>query len=136
VTEARLESVPVDPAEARVFVAQAKVFLRDGQSGAVADPSRQVLLHNAAIAASDGILLAAGWRVTPGDGSHVLRLEKAVELLGGGADLADRLDDARLARNDASYGASIPSVDDVEAAVDVTEELVTLADAYVIEAGA
>lgn len=129
-TDARVEAVPPDPREARVYLGQARTLLRDGEAADNADASRQILLHSAAVCACDAVLLAAGFRVTVGDGAHVLRLGKGTELLAAD-DLLDRLDDARLSRNESSYGAAIPSVDDVSDAVDVTRELVERASAFV-----
>jgi hypothetical protein len=93
-----------------------------------------VLLHNAAVAASDAVLLAAGWRVTSGDRGHVKRLEKAVDLLGETDDFADRLDDARMTRNEVSYAAALPAADDLAEAIAVTRDLVSAAETFVAAA--
>lgn len=50
-SEARIEAVPADAREARVFIGQARTFLRDGEAADNADVSRQVLLHAAAVCA-------------------------------------------------------------------------------------
>lgn len=132
-TEARIEAVPADPREARVFLARGKDFLRDGRAGDNTAASRQVLLHSAAVCACDAVLLAAGLRVTAGDRSHVIRLDKATELLDAD-DLLDRLDDARLRRNESSYGAAMPAAEDVAEAIEVTQELLDRASAFVADA--
>lgn len=55
---------------------------------------------------------------------HSARLLAAGELL-------DQLDDARLRRNDSSYGGVVPSVEDVGAAIEVTRDLIERAQAFV-----
>ena len=55
-----------------------------------------MLLHNAALSACDAILQAVGLRVTPGDRSHALRLESALQELDADTeDLFERLDALR-----------------------------------------
>ncbi len=76
-TEARVEKVYADRLDARTRLAQAEKFQTDAEARNLSTESRSVLLHNAAISASNAILQAAGVRVTSGDGSHLLRLDVA-----------------------------------------------------------
>ena len=90
-----------------------------------------MLFHNAAISACDGILQASGFRVTPGDGSHVLRLESALERLDHDTEeLLERLDSSRARRNEASYAAEFVSRASVSEAREATLELVELARGF------
>jgi hypothetical protein len=131
-TDARVEHVPVDTLRARGFLAQAKQFLADGGGSTISSPSRQVLLHNAAIAACDALLMVHGRRVTPGDGGHWLRLKEAQDLLQDDhGDLFDRLDESRMARNDVSYRAEFVLDEEVDAARRAVEELLEIAQSYV-----
>lgn len=82
-TESRVEQVHADRIGARVFLAQSEAFSEDANLSGLGSESRSVLLHNAAVAACDAILQAAGQRVTPGDRSHILRLEVALSHLDG-----------------------------------------------------
>lgn len=100
----------------------------DGLSAA----SRVILLHNSAISACDGILQAVGLRVTPGDRSHVLRLQSALEELDADTeDLFDRLDASRERRNEASYAVGFIARASVADAQEATTELVELARVFV-----
>jgi hypothetical protein len=86
------------------------------------------LLHNAAISASNAILQAAGLRVTSGEGSHLLRLETALEQLHQDTeDLLERLDASRSRRNEASYAAMLVAEASVEEAREGTAELIEAA---------
>lgn len=120
-TEARVEQVHADRIGARVFLAQSETFFEDANLSRLRSESRSVLLHNAAIAACDAILQTAGQRVTPGDRSHMLRLETALGHLDGDTEeLLERLDASRERRNEASYAAGfVPqaSIDDAHEAV-------------------
>src|SRR4051794_20010803 len=100
-TDARLEPVPADPATARIYLRQAERFLADGDQPSIAQESRQILYWQACISMLDALLLAAGRRVTPGAGGHMLRLEAADAVLAGRhSDLFERLDLHRDARHD------------------------------------
>jgi hypothetical protein len=120
-TEARVEQVHADRIGARVFLAQSETFFEDANLSRLRSESRSVLLHNAAIAACDAILQTAGQRVTPGDRSHILRLETALGHIDGDTEeLLERLDASRERRNEASYAAGfVPqaSIDDAHEAV-------------------
>jgi hypothetical protein len=80
-TDARVDTVYADRHGAREFLAQADRFLADAAIDGLSAESQSVLLHNATISACDAILQAVGLRVTPGDRSHALRLETALERL-------------------------------------------------------
>jgi hypothetical protein len=127
-TESRLEQVHADRIGARVLLAQSEAFFEDANLSGLGSESRSVLLHNAAVAACDAILQAAGQRVTPGDRSHILRLEVALSHLDGDTEeLLERLDASRECRNEASYAAGfVPqaSIDDAREAVAELVELV------------
>jgi hypothetical protein len=120
-TEARVEQVHADRIGARVFLTQSEAFFEDADLPRLRSESRSVLLHNAAIAACDALLQMAGQRVTPGDRSHVLRLETALGHLDVDTEeLLERLDASRERRNEASYAAGfVPqaSIDDAHEAV-------------------
>ena len=124
-TDARVEKVHADRVSSREHVEQATLFLEDAGMAGLSAPSRAVLLHNAAIAACDAILQAVGLRVTPGDRSHVLRLETALtELPVDTEDLFERLDASRERRNEASYAAGFISQASIVDAEEATMELV------------
>lgn len=130
--EARLEQVHADRVGARVFLAQSEAFLEDANRSGLGSESRSVLLHNAAIAAHDAILQAAGQRVTPGDRSHMLRLETALGHLDGDTEeLLERLDAARERRNEASYAAGFVSQASIEDAREAVTELIEFARQFV-----
>jgi hypothetical protein len=125
VTHARIRKIDPDRTLAERFLKQAKGFLSDGASAVVSRESRQVLLHNAAIAACDGVLAAEGFEVEGSEGGHGLRLEKAEKLLGGDLeDLFERLDSVRMTRADASYRAGLVADHDVDEAAVAVAELV------------
>jgi hypothetical protein len=87
-----------------------------------------VLFHNAAIAACDAILQAAGQRVTSGDRSHILRLETALGHIDSDTEeFLERLDASRERRNEASYAAAFVAQASIEDAREATTELVELA---------
>ena len=72
-----------------------------------------------------------GLRVTPGDRSHVLRLETALkEVHGDTEELLERLDASRERRNEASYAARFVAQASVADAREATAELVELARAF------
>src|SRR4051812_2891593 len=103
-SDARVEKAYPDRNGARVFLEQAETFLRDAVTTGLSSESQAVLLHSASICACDAILQAVGLRVTPGDRSHVLRLEAALDELDGETDeLLEALDASRARRNEASY---------------------------------
>jgi hypothetical protein len=105
VNEGRVEKVHADRLGARTHLEQSEKFQTDADADLSAE-SRSVLLHNAAVSASNAILQAAGLRVTSGDGAHMLRLETAVAQLHRDTDdLLERLDASRSRRNEASYAA-------------------------------
>lgn len=132
--EARVENVHADRAGARVFLAQSEAFLEDADLSTLKSESRSVLLHSAAIAACDSILQAAGQRVTPGDRSHILRLESALEHLDGDTEeLLERLDASRERRNEASYAAGFVSRASIDDAREAVAELVEFARRFVGE---
>jgi hypothetical protein len=131
-TEARVERVYADRIGARDFLAQSDEFLEDANCSRLRSQSRSILLHNAAIAACDAILQAAGQRVTPGDRSHILRLEVALSHLDGDTEeLLERLDASRERRNEASYAASFVPLASIEDAREAVAELVELARRFV-----
>jgi hypothetical protein len=122
-----VEEVYEDRMEARSFLTQAERFQSDADAQLSAE-SRSVLLHDAAVSASDAILRASGLRVTSGDGAHQLRLETAVEQLHHPpGDLMERLDTSRWARNEASYSAMSVAQASIEEAREATAELIELA---------
>jgi hypothetical protein len=133
-TDARVEKVYEDVVAAREFVTQAERFLTDASVEGLGAASRVVLLHNAAISACDGILQAVGLRVTPGDGSHIVRLEAALEQIDGDTEeLLERLDASRERRNEASYRAGFVGQASVSDAHEATVEVVRIARDFVGE---
>jgi hypothetical protein len=131
-TDARVEKVYEDRMGARVFLTQAETFLGDADAQDLSAPSRTVLLHNAAVSACDAILQAAGQRVTPGDGAHILRLETALDHLDSDTEeLLERLEASRVRRNEASYAAEFVAEASVVDAREATSELVELARGFV-----
>ncbi len=132
-TEARVEKVYADRMGAREsFLSQANEFFTDASCSRLGSQSRSVLLHNAAIAACDAILQAAGERVTSGDRSHILRLEAALGHLDGDTEeLLERLDASRERRNEASYAASAVPLASLDDAHEAVAELIQLARRFV-----
>jgi hypothetical protein len=127
VTDARLERVYADRVGAREFLDQAEGFLSDADAPGLSAASRTVLLHSAAICSCDAILQAVGLRVAPGDRSHLLRLEAALDQLDGNTEeLFERLDAARARRNEVSYTAGFVADASLEDARESTVELVSL----------
>jgi hypothetical protein len=130
VTDARVEKVYVDRVRAREFLDQADQFLADAGITALSVESQSVLLHNATVCACDAILQAVGSRVTPGDRSHVLRLETALDQLDGDTEeLFESLDASRERRNEASYEAAFVPQASVADAREATAELLERARA-------
>jgi hypothetical protein len=128
VSDARVEKVFEDRVSAREFVQQAEAFFADAEAASLSAPSRAVLLHQATVSACDAILQSAGLRVTPGDGSHVLRIEAALEQLDGNTEeLLERLDASRARRNEASYAAGFVAEASLADAREATAELLELA---------
>lgn len=133
-TEARVEKVHADRLGARTYLAQAEQFQTDADASDLSTESRSVLLHNAAVSASNGILQAAGLRVTSGDGSHAIRLETAIAQFDHDTDdLLERLDASRSRRNEASYAAMLVSQTSVDEAREATAELIELARDFLRE---
>jgi hypothetical protein len=123
-----VEKVFEDRVSAREFVQQAEAFFADAEAASLSAPSRAVLLHQATVSACDAILQSAGLRVTPGDGSHVLRIEAALEQLDGNTEeLLERLDASRARRNEASYAAGFVAEASLADAREATAELLELA---------
>jgi hypothetical protein len=128
VNAARVEKVHADRLGARTHLAQAEKFQTDADAAELSAESRSVLLHNAAISASNAILQAAGLRVTSGDGAHLLRLETALaQMQHDTSDLLERLDASRSRRNEASYASMLVAQASVDEAREATIELVELA---------
>jgi hypothetical protein len=132
VTDARVEKVYEDRITAREFLAQADLLFADAGEATLSAPSQAILLHNATVCACDAILQAVGLRVTPGDRSHALRLETALDQLDGDTeDLLESLDASRERRNEASYAAVIVPQASVADAREATSEMIELARAFV-----
>lgn len=133
-TDARIEKVYVDRVTAREFLEQAELFLADVDEATLRAPSKAVLLHNAAVCACDAVLQGVGMRVTPGDSSHALRLETALDQMAGDTEeLLERLDASRERRNEASYAAGPVAQASLEDAREATGELIELARAFVAD---
>lgn len=131
-TDARVEKVYEDRVSAREFLAQADLFLADADTATLSAPSQAILLHNATVCACDAILQAVGLRVTPGDRSHALRLETALDQLDSDIEeLLESLDASRERRNEASYAAAFVPEASVADAREATAEIIELARAFV-----
>jgi hypothetical protein len=130
---ARVEEVHADRVAAREYIASAERFRGDANLRGLGPESQLVLLHNATIAACNGILQVVGSRVTSGDRSHALRLETALEQLPGDTDeLLERLDASRERRNEASYATSAFVADAIlTEAHESVDELLELARSFV-----
>lgn len=130
-TAARVDTVYADSVRAIEFWRQAERFAGDAEVTDLDPTSQAVLLHNAAISACDAILQAAGLRVTPGDGSHALRLETALgEIEEDTEELLERLDASRARRNEASYAAGFVPAASLADAREATAELLGLARSF------
>lgn len=129
-TEARVENIYEDRVRAREFLGQADRFLLDADCATLSVESRSVLLHNATVCACDALLQAGGLRVTPGDRSHVLRLETALEQIDSDTeDLFEDLDASRERRNEASYAAAVVSQASIADAREAVTDLLKRAHA-------
>lgn len=131
-TDARVDRVEPDVWAARAFLEQAQRLLQDGAEERISPEGRQILLHGAVVAGCDAILAVNGRQIVGSDGGHRLRLATAQSLLPQDLDeLFERLDDARMDRNEASYAAALLPTDVVEEALSAVGELVGLANAHV-----
>jgi hypothetical protein len=130
--KAQIERTEADPWAALEFLGQARRFLRDGRIERLSDEGRQVLLHNAAVAACDAILAINGLEVAGSEGGHALRFEEAHKRLGKGhSDLFERLEDGRDRRIEASYRAGSLDGTGVDVALDAVSELVDLTEGLI-----
>lgn len=128
-TEARLERIQPDPWLASAFLDRANQFAVDGARADLTVESRQILLHNAVIAACDSVLAITGHEVVGSDGGHQLRLEKVERILPGDhALMFERLDELRALRHQVSYAAAPVVLPEADEAVAAVEELIGLAD--------
>jgi len=101
-----VEKVFEDRVSAREFLLQAEGFLADADAASLSAPSRAVLIHQATVSACDAILQSAGFRVTSGDGSHMLRIQAALEQVDGNTEeLLERLDASRAPQRSVLRGA-------------------------------
>jgi hypothetical protein len=131
VADARLRKIAPDATLAGAFLDQAKTFLADGAKADNSSSSRQVLLHNAAIAACDAVLAVGGLEVQGSAGGHALRLDEAQRQLGEGLDdLFENLDLMRLTRADVSYRAGFAGPSSVDEALMTVTMLVQHAEEY------
>lgn len=134
--EAELTRIHPDARLAQSFLSHARGFLRDGENDSLGRSSRQVLLHNAVIAACDATLSIEGFRVVGSEGGHVLRLEKTEELLGDGLeDLFEQLHAVRLARAEVSYAAGFVPPSELDEALLAVERLIEHVADYLGQAG-
>jgi len=132
VTDARVETVHEDRITAREFLAQAETLLADAGTRRLSTPAQSLLAHQASVCACDAILQAAGLRVTPGDGAHVVRIHAALDQLDGDTeDLLDDLDASRERRNEASYAAMPVAEASASEAREATAELIERARRFV-----
>jgi hypothetical protein len=132
--EAESERVPADPGTARVFIARAGDFLADGDRPGMSAAGRQVIYWQSCITAMDAILMAAGRRVTGGEGAHALRLTEAERLLPTDhRDLFESLDGHRSLRHDASYHAGVVSSAEAKSLRSRASELLNAAAAFCSE---
>ncbi len=106
--------------------------MNDSAIAGLSAESQIVLLHNATVAACDAILQAAGFRVTAGDRSHILRLETALDQLEQDTEeLLEALDASRERRNEASYAAWFVAEASASDAREATAELIELARSFI-----
>jgi hypothetical protein len=132
VTDARVEKVYADRVGAGEFLAQAELLLADADTASLSAASKAILLHNATVCACDAILQAVGLRVTPGDRSHILRLETALDQADDDTEeLLERLDASRERRNEASYAAGFVAHASVTDAREATAEIIELSRTFV-----
>jgi hypothetical protein len=128
-SEARLERIERDPYLAKSFLLRARRFAADAKRRELAAETRQVVLHSATIAACDAALAIEGFEVVGIEGGHKLRIETALDLLPDVPDdMFDRLDDARLSRNQVSYAAGFSTSEDLDAAEAAVTALIALVE--------
>ena len=114
-TEAFLETVPPDPAIARVFLERAEQVWSDAGASGLEPVSQQLWNWQACISAMDAVLLVGGKRVAGSEGGHRLRIDATEEVLptDQGA-LFERLHSHRELRNEASYAIGVVSKREAE----------------------
>lgn len=129
-TQARVERLPPEPREARVFLAQARQWLRDSEVAGLSDTGRQSLAYNAVLSACDACLLGAGRRVVGSEGGHALRIRETVALLDLDRQLEDGLTSARELRAVSTYRAGIVFEGDAEETHDTATRLIRAAEEF------
>lgn len=130
--KAELERIEADPFLAADFLDRAKDFVKDARVAGLSDETRLLVLHSATVAACDAVLSISGFRIVGSEGGHRLRIEKSAALLGDvDAELFERLDDARLSRNDVSYALGMVPTEDVMASAEAVDRLIEHAQALV-----
>jgi hypothetical protein len=133
-TRAEIEFVDPDPGRARDFIKQARKFLADAERDTTSPEGGVVLYWSACIASIDAVLAASGRRVGRGEESHIVHLEGARAVLGGGyEDLFERLDEWRRTRHEVSYAAITPSEADLAAIQGEAREVLAAAEQYLKE---
>ena len=126
--KAELEWVGEDAHGALAFILHARTFTGDGSQQGNAPESRQVLLHNAVVAACDAVLALDGFTVRGSEGGHRLRLDEAAERLALERDLVERLQGVRDGRNRVSYRGFPALIDDVDEAARAVADLLDIVE--------
>lgn len=127
--QAELEQIEEDALLAADYLDRARAFQVDAAVAALSVETRLLLLHSATIAACDAALVGCGLRVRGSDGGHRLRIDEAERLLPDAEPgLFDRLDDARMSRNNVSYAVGMVPAADMEESTSAVRDLIGLVE--------
>lgn len=131
-TAAQVDLREPDFEEAAKRLAQARDHLASANLDGTDPQSAYILLYSAAHKATSAALLAAGRRVSAGDGAHKLQISETAKLLGEKhAQLMTRLDRARIQRNRVAYESTTVGQNELTALRNATEETIGAVEAFV-----
>lgn len=131
VASGRIGSVPVNPAQGRILLAQATRHLESAAAIAASDPSlAYVALYDAARKAVLAHMLVHGYRELARPGAHHAVVEYAIAALGDSAatDALARLHRLRRNRNRAEYESWEPSTRAINSDLNHARKIVNLVE--------
>lgn len=131
-TAAQVDLKPPDFDEAGRRLAQAHGHLASANVDGVDRQSAYILLYSAAHKATAAALLAAGRKISAGDGAHKLQISETAKLLGQEhAQLMTRLDRARIQRNQVAYESVVVGENELTALRKSAEQTISAAEAFI-----
>jgi hypothetical protein len=134
VTAAQVDLKPPDFDEANRRLEQARTHFATANLAGVDRQSAYILLYSAAHKATSAALLAAGRKVSAGDGAHKLQISETGKLLGKDhAQLMTRLDRARIQRNRIAYESEVVGQNELTALCKATEETLAVVETFIAE---